>query len=96
MTPTEQVAALLRKAGPAHHQAYIETDGEDPDWPLWYAGYLQESLSEALGVTLTKSELVYQLVDLERVRQVEAPEADWPDFYAEALVERAEASDLNI
>lgn len=94
MADTENVAAVLREAGPAHHQAFIETDGEDPDWPLWYAGYLQESLSAALGVTLTKSELVYQLVDLERARQVEAPDADWPDFYAEALVERAEASDL--
>lgn len=96
MTDTEKVAALLREAEPAHGQAFIETDGEDPDWPLWYAGYLQESLSEALGVTLTKSELVYQLVDLEKARNIEAPDAEWPDFYAEALVERAEASDLGI
>lgn len=96
MTDTGKIAALLREAEPAHGQAFIETDGEDPDWPLWYAGYLQESLSEALGVTLTKSELVYQLVDLEKTRNIEAPDAEWPDFYAEALVERAEASDLGL
>ena len=33
----EQIIALFREAGPAHHKAYIETNGADPDWPMWYA-----------------------------------------------------------
>jgi len=94
MADKQQVEQLLRAAGPAHHEAFIETNGDDPDWPLWYAGYLQESLSNALGATLTKSELVYQLVDLDREHQNRDPESDWPSFYAQALVDRSEAGDL--
>lgn len=94
MTDKKRIEELLRAAGPAHHEAYIETDGDDPDWPLWYAGHLQESLSEALGVTLTKSELVYQLVDMERSRQEIDPEAEWPSYYAQVLVDRTEAGEL--
>ena len=36
-----QLKGLLREVGEAHHQAYIETDGADPEWPLWYADYLR-------------------------------------------------------
>lgn len=34
------LASLLRETGQAHHQAYIDTDGDDPEWPRWYAGLL--------------------------------------------------------
>ena len=40
-------------AGRAHHQAFIETDGEDPEWPLWYASYLQAPLSSKLNHELS-------------------------------------------
>ena len=33
----KQIAELFQKTGSDHHQAFIETDGEDPEWPLWYA-----------------------------------------------------------
>ena len=33
---------LFREAGHAHHAAFAATDGADPDWPIWYADYLQE------------------------------------------------------
>ena len=34
----------LKEVAKAHHQAFVETDGEDPDWPIWYAGELLEDL----------------------------------------------------
>ena len=34
-----QLENLFHEVGEAHHQAYIETDGADPEWPLWYADY---------------------------------------------------------
>ena len=40
MDLTGQLEGLFREVGEAHHQAYIETDGADPEWPLWYAEYL--------------------------------------------------------
>ena len=27
---------LLAETGPAHHQAFIATNGEDPNWAEWY------------------------------------------------------------
>src|SRR5437867_6375182 len=47
--PIEQLAALFREAGAAHHKAFAATDGEDPDWPSWYARYLAPRLQQALG-----------------------------------------------
>ena len=41
---TGQLEGLFHEVGEAHHRAYIETDGADPEWPLWYADYLQERL----------------------------------------------------
>jgi hypothetical protein len=35
----QQLEGLFRDVGEAHHQAYIETDGADPEWPLPYHLY---------------------------------------------------------
>ena len=40
----KQLAELFKQTGEAHHQAFLETDGEDPEWAIWYAGYLQDRL----------------------------------------------------
>jgi hypothetical protein len=87
-TLTDQLAALLNETGQAHHQAFIATDGVDKDWPLWYAEYLERRLSGLLGVSLTRSEIVYLLVLLSKQQPVEAPDADWTEYYAEYIVEK--------
>src|SRR5215208_7014498 len=43
-----QLEGLFHEVGEAPHQAYIETDGADPEWPLWYADYLRERLVRSL------------------------------------------------
>ena len=73
---------LFRQAGPAHHQANVETDGIDPEWPLWYADYLWEPLGRLLQRNFNKSELVYLLVLVDKEHRVKAPGADWPTYYA--------------
>ena len=79
------IERLLDEAAVAHHEAYIETDGADPEWPLWYASYLVNRLSKNAMFTGTRSELVYWLVRLDR----EYAEADsaipWARFYAVRL-----------
>ena len=84
----QQVADLLRETGRAHHQAFIETDGDDPEWPLWYAGYLQDRLGRLLNRAFTRSEVVYFLVMAEKEQSARAPGADWAAFYATLLLER--------
>ena len=81
-----RIADLLRETGEAHHEAFIETDGADPEWPIWYAGYLQERLGQQLDRQITRSELVYLLVLAERQHGAEAPAESWPGFYAQVLL----------
>ncbi len=83
-----EIADLLIETGHAHHQAFIETDGADPEWPLWYADYLLDKLPALLNATMTKSELVYLLVHLNILQLQEAPGAQWPHFYSKYLVQR--------
>ncbi len=79
---------LLSEAGDAHHQAYIETDGYDPDWPIWYADYLLERLLPLLEADMPKSELVYLLVHLSKIQPADAPGANWSRYYARYLAQR--------
>ena len=83
----EDLKALFAETGSAHHQAFIDVDGEDAEWPLWYAEYCQQKISDILNTTLTKSELVYALVHLDRTMRNEAPNADWRTYYAEYFIQ---------
>ena len=79
---------MLRETASAHHQAFVDTDGEDAEWPLWYAEYLQEKLAGLLKTILTKSELVYTLLAAEKDRMRNAPDAEWTEYYAKYFLER--------
>lgn len=84
----QELEDLFSKAGNAHHKAFIKTNGEDPDWPLWYADYLHDKLGKLLKATFTKSELVYLLVTAEKERGMMAPGSNWPTYYANFFIER--------
>jgi hypothetical protein len=83
-----QLEELFRETGEAHHQAYIETDGADPEWPLWYAEYLQERLGPLLDANFTRSELVYLLILLANEQPLKAPGANWARYYARFFIQR--------
>ena len=85
---TRQLEDLFRETGQAHYQAYSETDGADPEWPLWYAGYLHESLGSLLGASFTKSELVYLLIRVANEQPLDAPGADWARYYVGFFMRR--------
>ena len=91
MTETEDLAQQLEElfyeVGRAHHQAYIETDGADPEWPLWYADYLRDKLAPLLDASFTKSELVYLLLLVAKEQPLRAPGANWARYYAKFFIE---------
>ena len=79
---------LFRETGEAHHQAYIETDGADPEWPLWYAGYLQGEARPAPGGQLHQ-ERARLPPDLGCERAApQRPGADWARYYADFFLQR--------
>jgi NAD(P)H-hydrate epimerase len=83
----DELVSLLRESGQAHHQAFLVSNGADDEWPLWYAEYLHEKLNRLLASKMTKSELVYALVHLNREYKQTAPALDWPDYYAKHFLE---------
>jgi hypothetical protein len=81
-----QLEDLFHEVGEAHHQSYIETDGADPEWPLWYADYLRERLGDLLDANFTKSELVHMLVLVANEQPLRAPGANWARYYAKFFI----------
>lgn len=64
----EALIEAFEKAGEAHAMAFIQVGGEDPDWAIWYAGFLQRPLSSILGRNLSKAEIVTCLISVEEER----------------------------
>jgi hypothetical protein len=85
----DRVAALLHEAGETHHRVYRIVDGDDPDWASWYADWLIDlsELPDILGTRPVRSELVWLLVRLDKEYTREGPEAPWPQWYAERVIE---------
>lgn len=82
-----RLAALLQQTGKHHHQAYLETDGGDPEWALWYAGYLQAHLSGLVEPIPARQLLVKLLLDAEAAHVAAGMPTAWPDAYARHLAD---------
>lgn len=84
---------LFHEAGQAHHAAFAATDGADPEWPIWYADYLQEPFARRLDMTFGKSQLIYCLMNADFEHQARSPDSDWPEYYADQILERCKPSE---
>ncbi len=84
----DNLAELLQEAGHAHHAAFSDTDGADPDWPIWYADYLQEPFTQRFDMNFHRSQLVYCLMNADFEHEARSPDSEWPVFYADELIER--------
>lgn len=82
----QEVVELLVYTAKAHHTAYFEVDGYDPEWPIWYANYSFDQIKDFLSNNFTKSEYIYALVHLSKVQPIEAPNDPWGIFYARFLL----------
>lgn len=79
-----RLEGALAPVGPAHHAAFVETDGHDPDWALWYAHHVIAELREILGQPdLTESRLVWAFVAAADAHGSQDAEVPWHEFYAE-------------
>jgi len=65
-----ELAQPLVATGNAHHEAFTETDGFDPDWAIWYADHAQDQVNSLLGTDLSRAELVYESIGLSREQPV--------------------------
>jgi hypothetical protein len=86
---TEPVRNLLHEVAETHHHVFRITDGADDDWASWYADWLTRlsELPELLSPRPVRSELVYQLVKLDKEFAEEDRTETWEDYYAARLVD---------
>ncbi|MDH3533011.1 MAG: glutaredoxin [Gammaproteobacteria bacterium] len=84
---------LFREAERAHQAAFAATAGADPDWPIWYADYLQEPFAQRLGLDFCKSRLIYCLMNADLEHQARSPDADWAEIYADQILDRCAPSE---
>jgi hypothetical protein len=85
----QKVSGLLHEAGETHHTVYRIVDGVDDDWASWYADWLinLSELPDLLGGKPVRSELVYELVKLDKEYVTESPSERWEDYYAVRLLD---------
>ena len=84
----DSIGELLLDTGHAHHKAFAVTDGADPDWPIWYAEYSRDTFAEQFSMNFSKSQLIYCLMNADFEHEARSPDSDWPEFYANEIVER--------
>jgi NAD(P)H-hydrate epimerase len=89
--PVEALADLLVQTGNAHHQAFLAANGEDAEWPMWYAEYLETRVATHLGTTPTRSRLVQCLLNADDAHQTAGAGEPWHRFYAACLLDLNES-----
>ncbi|MBC7812970.1 MAG: hypothetical protein H7175_17570 [Burkholderiales bacterium] len=83
-----QVTALFSEAGQAHHEAFAQVNGDDAEWPQWYADFVQERLSALLNADISASDIAAALVNLDAEYRGKKPIIDWQQYYAEYFIGR--------
>lgn len=84
----DRLEALFAQAGAAHHRAFLATDGEDPEWPSWYAAHLNETLNHLLGTRLTVTEIADALLAAEAERASRGGLDEWAQAYTGYFIRR--------
>ena len=82
-----RLAELFRQTGEAHHQAFLGTNGEDPEWAMWYAEHLQDRLTPYLATPITRSRLVFCLIGADDEHRATESDLPWPEYYAQRFLE---------
>ena len=82
----DRLTQLFRSAGQAHHRAFAGVNGDDPDWPDWYAQYLADPLTQLLGTSVEIAQLAAVLRELDIEMRRIAPSADWTLYYADRFL----------
>ncbi len=88
---TEELTELLQQTGHHHHQAFIDSNGIDPEWALWYAGYLQAHMWDQGGSLPSRSRLIQLLLNAEEEFNASGDDGPWHPSYAAHILQRLSA-----
>lgn len=77
----------MREVGEAHYQAYVETEGVDPERLLWYADCLRAKLSPRSPSSASpRANLFYLLAMVANEQPLIAPGANRARYYARKFI----------
>ena len=81
---TDRLAGILEQAHEVHAVVARRTDGEDPDWALFYAWWLLNwsDFTSVLGRSPSLAELTVELAALDAAYRAGPRELPWPAAYA--------------
>lgn len=88
-----RLSGLFTETAKAHHEAFAATDGNDPEWPIWYADYVQEPISEILHSRFLKSSLIYCLMNADFEYTAREVDVQWQKFYSKHFLDRFAPAD---
>ena len=88
-----QLTELFTETAKAHHEAFAATDGNDPEWPIWYAEYLQEAISEILQNRFLKRNLIYCMMNADFEYTARETDDPWQKFYSDHFIEHFAPAD---
>jgi hypothetical protein len=90
MTDTAKLAALLHEAALKYPVVCRIVDGDEADWPHWYAKWLLElaDFPSLLPARPERHQVAEALVEADRYYAHAAPAERWEDVYARQLSER--------
>jgi hypothetical protein len=83
----EKIAELFMQTGHAHHEAFIATDGFDPDWAAWYGVHLEKPLSTLFAAKFAATEIADKLVALDKEFNTKSQSEHWTAYYAREFVD---------
>lgn len=78
----------MTRAAETHHMVWMKQDGEDADWPIWYANWLidHSDFLDMIKSPMTKTQLTCALVKLDQDYTAAGDNSiTWQAFYANAL-----------
>jgi glutaredoxin len=95
-TYDNQLVALFTETETAHQKKFKGGVNDDPEWPIWYADYLQKPMSEILQTPFLKSDLIYCLMSANYEHAIEALETQWQQFYSSHFIKHFAPTDTPI
>lgn len=88
MLSEHDLAQLFRETGRVHHQAFRSSNGDDPDWPRWYAEYLLPRLGVMSIPNLTAAGFEADLKVVDTEQRAAPGSLTWPEYYARWFLAR--------
>ena len=89
----DRLSELFTNTAKAHHEAFKSTNGNDAEWPIWYANYIQDPISEILDTPFLKSNLIYCLMNADFEYTAKEVDTHWQNFYSKHFIQHVAPSD---